>query len=69
MSQRMDLQLRGEAFVNLTGRALKKDFTLKLGSTKANGKAVLGGRQYLSIIFSDFIKIILGMRNVMPLKV
>ncbi|PFX29109.1 Fibulin-5 [Stylophora pistillata] len=42
MSQRMDMQLRGEAFLNVSGRALGKDFVLKLGLAKASGKAVLG---------------------------
>ena len=56
MSKRMDMQLRGEAFLNVSGRALRKDFILKLGVTNASGKAVLGGRKYHSVdfVFSFF---------------
>lgn len=49
MSQRMDMQLRGEASLNVSGRALRKDFILKLGSIKASGKALLGGRKFHSL--------------------
>lgn len=41
------MQLKGKAFVNITGRALKKNFALELGSSNINGKAVLGGRMCL----------------------
>ena len=51
MSQRMDMQLRGEASLNVSGRALRKDFILKLGVTNASGKAVLGGTKYHSVDF------------------
>ncbi|PFX29112.1 hypothetical protein AWC38_SpisGene6173 [Stylophora pistillata] len=44
MSQRMDMQLRGEASLNVSGRVLRKDFILRLGSIKASGKAILGGK-------------------------
>ena len=47
MSQRMEMQLKGKAFVNITGRALKKSFALELGSSTIDGKAVLGGRMCL----------------------
>ena len=42
------MQLRGEASLNVSGRALRKDFILKLGSIKASGKALLGGRKFQS---------------------
>ena len=45
------MQLRGEAFLNISGRALRKDFILKLGVTNASGKAVLGGTKYHSVDF------------------
>ena len=45
------MQLRGEAFLNISGRALRKDFILKLGITNASGKAVLGGTKYHSVDF------------------
>lgn len=47
MSQRMAMQLKGKAFVNITGRALKRSFSLELGSSTINGKAVLGGKMIL----------------------
>jgi len=43
----MVMQLKGKAFVNITGRALKKSFALELGSSTINGKAVLGGKMSL----------------------
>ncbi|KAJ7388499.1 hypothetical protein OS493_037224 [Desmophyllum pertusum] len=42
MSQRMEMQLKGKALVNITGKALKKYFSLNFGSTAVTGKAVLG---------------------------
>ncbi|KAL9962843.1 hypothetical protein ACROYT_G031988 [Oculina patagonica] len=44
MSQRMEMQFKGKAFVNITGRALRKNFTLELKTPKIIGKAVLGGQ-------------------------
>ena len=41
------MRLKGKAFVNITGRALKKSFALELGSFTINGKAVLGGKMSL----------------------
>lgn len=41
------MQYKGKAFVNITGRALKKDFVLELDSSKINGKAILGGKMCL----------------------
>lgn len=37
------MQFKGKAFLNITGKALKKDFTMKVDFTAVNGKAVLGG--------------------------
>lgn len=47
MSQSMEMQFKGKAFVNITGRALRKNFSLELESPKIIGKAVLGGRTCL----------------------
>lgn len=49
MSQRMEMQFKGKAFVNITGRALKKDFVLELESSKINGKAILGGKMWYNV--------------------
>ena len=46
MSQRTEMQFKGKASLNITGRALKKDFSLEI-SSKINGKATLGGRLQL----------------------
>lgn len=46
MSEMMDIQLRGEVILDVTGTALKSNFTLKISSTIAIGKALLGGREY-----------------------
>ena len=46
MSEMMDIQLRGEVILDVTGTALKSNFTLKISSNIAIGKALLGGREY-----------------------
>ncbi|KAL9986757.1 hypothetical protein ACROYT_G000947 [Oculina patagonica] len=43
MSRRMEMQFKGKASVNITGRALRKDFSVELSSSTVNGTAVLGG--------------------------
>ncbi|KAL9986755.1 hypothetical protein ACROYT_G000945 [Oculina patagonica] len=45
MSQRMEMQFKGKASVTITGRALRKDFSLEIGPSTISGKAVLGGQK------------------------
>ena len=47
MSERMEVQFKGKTFVNITARALRKDFSLEIASSTTDGKAVLGGRMCL----------------------
>lgn len=48
LSQPLEMQFKGKAFVSISGRVLKKDFTMELDFTTVSGQAVfgLGGGKY-----------------------
>ena len=50
LTSRLDMALQGKTDINITTRALSKDFTMEITTSKMNGKALFGGMLHVLLI-------------------
>ena len=58
LTSRLDMALQGKTDINITTRALSKDFTMEITTSKMNGKALFGGMLPTCFTHKEWLPII-----------